>query len=152
MASERVRRLGHGLDTGHVYGIQVTCARERQYVVAYEDNQCYTVGMARVLSRQASTAVKLLGSEIAQARRERRWSQEGLAERAGVSPVTVRAIEHGLPSVAIGTVLELAVLTGVPLFSQDTADLPRQLANSRDRLSLLPRRVRASARPVNDDF
>jgi transcriptional regulator with XRE-family HTH domain len=108
--------------------------------------------MACVLSRQASIAVKLLGSEIAQARRERRWSQEGLARRAGISPVTVRAVEHGSPSVAIGTVLELAVLTGVPLFSQETADLPRQLANSRDRLNLLPKRVRAPARPVNDDF
>jgi transcriptional regulator with XRE-family HTH domain len=108
--------------------------------------------MARVLSRRASTAVKILGSEIAQARRERRWPQGELAVRAGVSPVTVRAVEHGSPSVAIGTVLELAVLTGVPLFSQDATDLPRQLANSRDRLSLLPKRVRVPARPVNDDF
>ncbi|MGC8628417.1 MAG: helix-turn-helix transcriptional regulator [Acidimicrobiales bacterium] len=108
--------------------------------------------MAVVISRPASVAVKIIGSEIAQGRRERRWSQEGLAERAGVSPVTVRAVEHGSPSVAVGTVFELAVLTGVPLFGPDKVDLPKQLATSRDRLSLLPKRVRELSNQASDAF
>ena len=108
--------------------------------------------MARVLSRQAQTAVKLIGTEIAQARRERRWSVEGLAQRAGVSPVTVRAVEHGSPTVAVGTVFELAVLTGVPLFVSEAAELRRQLAVSRDRLALLPKRVHEAAREISDAF
>jgi transcriptional regulator with XRE-family HTH domain len=108
--------------------------------------------MARTLSGPAQIAVSLLGTEIAQARRERGWSVEGLAERAGVSPVTARAVEKGLPSVAVGTVFELAVLTGVPLFTLGTADLPKQLANSRDRLALLPKRVRERSGQVSDAF
>jgi transcriptional regulator with XRE-family HTH domain len=97
-------------------------------------------------------ALKLIGSEIAQARRERRWSVEGLAERAGVTPVTVRRAERGAPTVAIGTVFELAVLTGVPLFTTDPVALPKALASSRDRLALLPQRVHEAPRLVDDDF
>jgi transcriptional regulator with XRE-family HTH domain len=108
--------------------------------------------MARVISSPASIAIKLLGSEIAQARRERHWSLEGLAERAGVTPLTVRRAERGAPSVAVGTVFELAALTGVPLFVADPADLPKALAASRDRLALLPRRVHQSIGAVSDDF
>ncbi len=108
--------------------------------------------MARVLSRPASIALQLMGTQIAQARRERGWSIDNLAARAGASPVTVRAVEHGAPGVAIGTVFELAVLTGVPLFVIEQKDLPNQLAASRDRLSLLPKRVHDRERPVHDDF
>ena len=108
--------------------------------------------MSQVLSSSASIAVKLVGTEVAQARRERGWSVESLARRAGVSPVTVRHVEHGSPSVAIGTVFELAVLTGVPLFARDAAELPKMLATSRDRLALLPKRVREPVRRASDDF
>lgn len=109
--------------------------------------------MARVLSTTASLAVQLLGTEIAQARRERRWTVEDLAKRAGVSPVTARAVEHGSPSVSVGTVFEMAALTGVPLFTLGTDELPRRLATSRDRLALLPKRVREPTEAgANVDF
>jgi transcriptional regulator with XRE-family HTH domain len=108
--------------------------------------------MARVTSGPASIALKLIGSEIAQSRRERRWSVEGLAERAGVTPVTVRRAERGAPTVAVGTVFELAALTGVPLFTTDPVALPKVLATSRDRLALLPQRVHEPRRVVDDAF
>lgn len=108
--------------------------------------------MARVMSSSASIALKLLGSEIAQARRERRWSVEGLAGRAGVSALTVRRTERGAPSVAVGTVFELAALTGVPLFVADPSDLPKALAASRDRLALLARRVHEAGPVIDADF
>ena len=108
--------------------------------------------MAHVVSSSTSIALKLLGSEIAQARRERRWSVEGLAERAGVSPLTVRRAEQGAPSVAIGTVFELAALTGVPLFEADPTDLPKALAASRDRLALLARRIHEAEPVIDADF
>ena len=109
--------------------------------------------MARVLSTHAHLAVQLLGTEIAQGRRERRLSVEDLARRAGVSPVTARAVEHGSPSVSVGTVFELAVLTGVPLFTLDADELSLRLVASRDRLALLPKRVRQRAETgVSLDF
>ena len=110
------------------------------------------LSMPHLLSRSTQIALELLGSEIAQARRERGWSVESLARRASVSPVTVRSVERGAPGAAVGTVFELAALTGVPLFSPDPAELPRMLANSRDRLSLLPKRVRKPAPVVDDEF
>jgi serine/threonine-protein kinase HipA len=58
-------------------------------------------------------AAAVLGLEIARARRARRWPVTELAERAGVSRHTVRAVEDGAPTVAIGTVFELAIIVGV---------------------------------------
>ena len=111
------------------------------------------MGMAQAMSRQASTALQFLGTEIARGRRERRWSAASLARRAGVSETTVRKVERGDPGVAIGTVLEMAALTGVPLFSADPHELELGLQRSRDRLALLPERVRARELPaMNDDF
>jgi transcriptional regulator with XRE-family HTH domain len=107
--------------------------------------------MAQALSHQASTALRLLGAEIAQGRRERRWSSASLARRAGVSETTVRKVERGEPGVAVGTVLEMAALTGVPLFSADPRELDLGLQRSRDRLALLPKRVRARELPAMDD-
>lgn len=109
--------------------------------------------MAAALSHQASTAVRLLGAEIAQARRERRWSSASLAKRAGVSEATVRKVERGDPGVAVGTVLEMAALTGVPLFSADPHEVELGLQRSLDRLALLPKRVRERTQPaIDDDF
>lgn len=102
-------------------------------------------------SRQTVEAAGLLGALIAQARRERRWTAVELAERAGISPTTLRKAERGDPSVAIGTVFELATLVGVRLFDAEPGELSSLLARARDRLALLPERVRA--RPaVDDDF
>ena len=50
------------------------------------------------------------------ARVERRWTVAESAERVGVSPVTIRKVETGNPSVAPGTAPEAAVLVGVTLF------------------------------------
>lgn len=67
--------------------------------------------------------------------------------------MTARAVEHGSPSVSVGTVFELAVLTGVPLFTPSADELPKRLATSRDRLALLPKRVRKQAEAgANADF
>lgn len=74
------------------------------------------------------------------------------AERAGISRVTLRNVERGAPTVALGIYLELAVLVGLNLFGTDRAGLEDLADRSRDRLALLPERVRQSSRPVRDDF
>lgn len=105
-----------------------------------------------VYSIQTQAAAKLLGLEIARARRERRLTVAELAERTGTSPVTVRKIERGDPAVTMGTAFELAWLVGVPLFGADEADLSSLVERARDRLALLPGRVREPVRDVHDDF
>lgn len=74
-----------------------------------------------------------------------------LAERAGVSDVTVRSAEHGALTVAIGTVFEIASILGIDLFGSPV-ELPHLVARSGERLTLLPARVRESPVPVDDDF
>jgi transcriptional regulator with XRE-family HTH domain len=97
-------------------------------------------------------ATQLLGVEIAQARRARRWTVTELAERAGISVITLRNAERGVPTVAIGTMFELATLVGIALFGVDASQLPALLERGRDRLAVLPARVREPAGPVHDDF
>lgn len=106
------------------------------------------------LGQHAAEAVRVLGLQIAAGRRRLRRTQADLAERAGVSRETVSRVENGDPRVAVGTVLELATLVGLPLFDQDTAAGTRQLAGQLEgRVALLGQRVREPRRPeVDDDF
>ena len=84
------------------------------------------------------------------ARRERRWTLAELAERVGVSAVTMRKVERGDPSVALGTAFEAAALVGVPLFHQDSARRSVEGEVVLSRLAVLPATVRS--RRVDDDF
>jgi transcriptional regulator with XRE-family HTH domain len=106
----------------------------------------------RNYSRTVRLACELLGTEIRQGRIERRWGVRELAERGGVTPRTVVRAERGDPTVGIGICFDLAVLCGVPLFGVERHELERQLAASRDRLSLLPAAARKSRAPDDDDF
>ena len=103
-------------------------------------------------SHQTLDATRVLGLEIARARHARRQTVADLAERAGVSLPTLRKVEKGDPTVAIGTAFEVATLVGIDLFGVDRASLPSTLERSRDRLALLPARVRQTSEPVRDDF
>lgn len=98
----------------------------------------------------AREAARLLGSRIRLGRRERHWTLQALAERVGVTAVTMRKVERGDPSVRLGIAFEAAALTGVPLFDEE--DVRRRLERARvdDRLALLPKRIH---RPkIDDDF
>jgi transcriptional regulator with XRE-family HTH domain len=97
-------------------------------------------------------AAELLGLYVKQARLERRWSVRELAERAGISTTTLLKIERGDPSVTLGVAFDVAALVGVPLFFDDRRGLAEELARNRDRVALLPRRVRGRDGDVDDDF
>lgn len=107
---------------------------------------------AHTYSPHTQEAVRVLGLEIARARRARRWTQDELAERAGISDSTLRSIERGSPTATIGVVFELASLLGINLFGGGPEDLPALVAQGRDRLALLPARVRTRPTQVEDDF
>jgi hypothetical protein len=54
--------------------------------------------------------------------------------------------------VSLGVAFEVAALVGVPLFVEDRARLSAELGRARDRVALLPRRVREREGAVKDDF
>lgn len=107
--------------------------------------------MARTYSPVTLDVVATLGALIATARRERRMPVAELCERAGITPNTLRAIETGTPTVAIGLVFEVATLLAVPLFADTPGEVSTARARISDRLTLLPQRVRSS-REVDDAF
>jgi transcriptional regulator with XRE-family HTH domain len=104
-------------------------------------------------SPYAVEAARLLGAQIRLARRERRWSQDELAERAGITARTVYKIEHGDLSVGLGSTFEAAALLGVPLFHAERSRLGADLDRIEALSALLPRPIRLSSTDeVNDDF
>lgn len=103
-------------------------------------------------SQQTLDAARVLGLEVARFRRSRRWKAADLAERAGVSTFTLRKIERGDPTVALGTAFEVATLLGIQLFGADRGALTTLVERAQDRLGLLPARVREPGSGVHDDF
>lgn len=118
------------------------------------NDERWVAGMTaiRTYSKYAREALSLLGKQIRLGRKQRRWSEHELAERAGIARATLQKIEKGDPGCAIGLVFEVAVLVGVPLFEADLPGLVRQHARLDDKLALLPKAVRSPATAVDDDF
>lgn len=109
--------------------------------------------MAREFPRTVRLAAQLLGAQVRQARIAHGWTIDALAERAGVSPTTVKKVERGDPTVGLGVAFDLATLVGVALFTDDQARLASEVAWAEERLTLLPQRVRASRLgDIDDDF
>jgi transcriptional regulator with XRE-family HTH domain len=109
--------------------------------------------VAKSFTPQARDAARALGAQVAAARRRRRWSTTRLAEQAGVSAPTLRKVERGDPSVALGTALDVAVLVGVPLFSSSPSELAVLAGSLVDRAALLGERVvPISDQGLDDDF
>lgn len=98
----------------------------------------------RTPTPKARDAARILGAQISAARKRRRWTAHRLAAQINVSLPTLRKIENGDPSVALGTVLDAAVAVGVPLFG---SDVERLADHVEDRIALLPSRVT----PIGDE-
>ncbi len=107
---------------------------------------------SRIYSGYTREAALLLGKQIRLGRKERKWTEQELAERANISRATLRKIENGELSVAIGLVFEAAALVGVKLFDPERTSLDAHLARTDDKLALLPRAVRQRGKTVDDDF
>lgn len=89
---------------------------------------------------------------IAAARKERNMSQLELAQRLGVSRLTVIEIEKGSPTVALGTVFEAAVIVGIPLLTEDKKELDKLATSIAAIARVLPKRGRGKNQVVDDDF
>ena len=57
--------------------------------------------------------LKVLGEQIQLVRLRRKFSAEQVAERAGISRKTVYNIEQGIPTVAIGSYLQVLFVLGL---------------------------------------
>ena len=106
----------------------------------------------RTYSKVTKAAVQLLGQRIRLGRKNKRWSEQLLAERAGVSRTTVQKIERGEFGSAIGLAFELAVLVDVPLFEPELGQLKGHLVRGQELLVLLPKHTHPKKRVVHDDF
>lgn len=79
-------------------------------------------------------------------------SQLELAQRLGVSRLTVIEIEKGSPTVALGTVFEAAVIVGIPLLAEDKKELDELATSIAAIARVLPKRGRGKDQVVDDDF
>ena len=106
----------------------------------------------RAYSKYAKEAVFLLGQHIKLGRKKRKWSEQNLAARAGISRATLQKIEAGEMSPSIGLVFEVATLVGVPLFAQESRALATRLELAQSKIALLPKRIKNKTKAVDDDF
>ena len=106
----------------------------------------------RTYSKYAQEAALLLGKQIKLGRKQRKWSEKDLAERAGISRATLQKIENGQLTSAIGLVFEAATLVGVNLFTQDRHHLSLSIDHASDKIALLPQRIQSQKKVVDDDF
>ncbi|MFT4166797.1 MAG: helix-turn-helix transcriptional regulator [Microlunatus sp.] len=99
-------------------------------------------------------ALCVWGQLIRRGRLDRTWTAKDLAARANVSEQTVLAAEAGHRGTAVGTMMDLADLVGVPIFGiEDRAELAIRRQRGEELLALLPSRVRRpKIESVDDDF
>ena len=106
----------------------------------------------RAYSHYTRHAVSLLGNIIRLYRKERKFTVQDLASRAGISRTTLQKIEKGDMKCEIGLVFEVAALAGVNLFDADLPALKLLEESIRDKITLLPGSIRPSKKQVDDNF
>lgn len=106
----------------------------------------------RTYSKYAQEAALLLGKQIKLGRKQRKWSEKNLAERIGISRATLQKIENGEMGCAIGLVFEAAALVDINLFEQNRVPLAVRIEHANDKIALLPQRIKAIAKVIDDDF
>ena len=106
----------------------------------------------RIYSRQNLEALELLGQMIRVGRIDHKMTAQEMANRAGISRPLLRRIEGADPSCAVGSVFEVAVIAGVPLWGGEPDRLESQRSALSEKLSLLPQRARKPRRIIHDDF
>ena len=104
----------------------------------------------REFSAVTLVALEMLAARVRLARRERRMRAAELAERVGVSLTTLRKVERGDPTVALGVAFEVAAMVGVALFHDDHQRRDLEAEHLATRLAVLPSVVRPPV--VDDDF
>ena len=110
------------------------------------------MGTVRTYSKYTTEATRLLGQQIKLGRKQQRWSETELAQRAGIARSTLQKIEKGDPTASLGLVFEVAALVGVRLFDADLRGLADRRASTAALLTLLPKKTHPPKRELDDDF
>lgn len=99
-------------------------------------------------------ALIVWGQLIRRGRLDRTWTAKDLAARANVSEQTVLSAEAGNRGTAVGTMMDLSDLVGVPVFGiEDRAEIAIRRQRGEEMLALLPSRVRRrKVGTIDDDF
>jgi transcriptional regulator with XRE-family HTH domain len=116
------------------------------YYIAYNSTVIYNIIgiiMKQKLDLHLSSqnALRKLGQDISEARRRRRITVALMAERAGVSPITVKQIEQGNPSTSIGGYASILFILGMTESLSDIADIRHDLTGQRLAEESLPKRI-----------
>ena len=105
----------------------------------------------RTYSKSTQDVMILMGQYIKLYRKKKSWTESNLAKRAGISRATLQKIEKGDANCSIGLVFEVATLVGVPLFEQKKPSLSGHIEQLKDKLVLLPCRIRNKVK-IDDNF
>ncbi len=149
-----------------IIDIKVSCDRyagrsiAKQALFNYTVSQLSTIAILkrkkmtkqRTYSKHTLEAATLLGEQIRLGRKLRKWTEQNLADRAGISRATLQKIENGTTTCAIGLFFETAMLVGVNLFNKDNFPLTNNIEQARAKIALLPQRIQTATRKVDDDF
>jgi len=100
------------------------------------------------LPLQAVNALKKLGEDIRDARKRRRITMALLAERARITPDTLKQIEKGNPSTSIGGYASVLYSLGMIGRLQDIADARYDLTGLMLEEENLPKRIRLSGKRI----
>ena len=107
---------------------------------------------SHTLPTTVALALERFGRNIARARKRRGLKQVELADKAGISKVTLQSVEHGASTTGIGSYFACAWALGI------FEELTNPLAPERDEegkafeARLAPKRVRGQTGELSDDF
>jgi transcriptional regulator with XRE-family HTH domain len=106
----------------------------------------------KIYSAHTKDAVLLLGTAIRAARKARKMTEQGLADRTGLSRNSIMRLEKGNMSCGVGSAFEAAHVVGIELFDMGPTRLSSELKRTEERLTLLPKTVHTKKKVINDDF
>jgi DNA-binding XRE family transcriptional regulator len=101
-----------------------------------------------VLPLRVRRALAKLGSDLAIARRKRKFTAEMVAERVGVARATYLKVEKGDPTVSMGVYAMALFVLGFPEALADLADVRRDDTGLLLDTERLPKRVRIKKIPT----
>lgn len=106
----------------------------------------------RTHSEYTMEALRLLAKTIRAERKAQKITEQELADRTGTSRRFINRLEKGDPSCGIGAAFEAAHIVGIDLFDMGPSRLSSEIKRVEERLTLLPKSIRKSAKVIDDDF
>lgn len=97
-------------------------------------------------------ALQRLGASISYARRRRALTQQALARKAGVTAITLRRVEQGRPTTAVGAYFAALWALGLEREIADIASPDRDEEGKTLERARAPERVRSGSQGLDDDF